>query len=113
MQTKNEFENKKNEMSQLFNEEQIAHLLNFQTDNQMIETILRTETKYSSPKISKKKKNQNSIEFLIKEEKILTDNIRKTYCELYNIKDLSLIKKMSPLEMMTKIDILFENLVIY
>ena len=96
-------------MTNLFNEDQIAHLLNFQTEYQNLETLFKSETKHTSAKTNRRKKN--SVENIYKEEKNLIDAIRSAYCDLYTVKDMSLIKKMSPLEMMTKIDIMFENLV--
>ena len=65
---------------------------------------------------NKKKKGNCQNQFESKEsskheEKLLFDEIRKVYCELWGIKDPSLIKKMSPLEMMTKIDSCFESMV--
>lgn len=55
--------------------------------------------------------NRNKIENARKEDEILKKAIFQTYCELFNIKDPNLIKKMNTLEMMSSIDSKFEKLV--
>jgi hypothetical protein len=118
----NDLDQKKREMSDLIPED----LFNYTNDNvdssprdllskDSAKSLLKAKS-YHRDKNDKKKKGISHIPFDVKEsakqeEKILFDEIRKVFCEVLEIKNSSLIKKMSPLEMMTKIDSCFENMV--
>ena len=117
-----DLEQKRREMMNLIPED----LFNYTNDNidsshrdllskDSTKSLLKVKS-YHRDKNEKKKKGIAQQTFEVKEntkqeEKMLFEEIRKVYCEVLEIKNSSLIKKMSPLEMMTKIDSYFENMV--
>lgn len=117
-----DLEQKKREMKNLIPED----LLSYPAENaeasprdllskDSVKSFLKCKS-HQRDKPEKKKKGTVQVtgefkENLKHEEKILFDEIGKVYCDVLEIKNASLIKKMSPLQMMTKIDSYFESLV--
>lgn len=112
-----DLEQKKREMRSLIPEDLIPNKENLEGSprEQMIskdslKSFKKTKTGIQSKHESKKKKGQAEVkDYCKQEERALFEEIRKVYCEVLDIKNSSLIKKMSPLEMMTKVDSYFES----
>jgi hypothetical protein len=79
-----------------------------------LKSLKKTKT-FTREKQETKKKGLNQINQEVEpskqDQKALFDQIREVYSEVLDVKNMSLIKKMSPLQMMTKIDSYFELLV--
>ena len=111
-QVKADHQRKKKELSNLISDDHLS--LGDPNDPSPRDIVQSKDLRGSNARKKNKKNNAQteSKDSAKQEEKKLFDAIRDAFCELQGIKDQSLIKKMSPLEMMTKIDSLYDSYVI-